>query len=133
MLDALADDVELELEQRRVLHAAAAADEYLAEHRLAGTRRWPERGIVHRHVAPAKHDLALLAHDSFEKFFARGALAGVARQEHQTGAVLANHGKLHAEAFALARKERVWNLHQDAGAVAGVFLAAAGAADVAGS
>ena len=81
VLDALADDVELELEQRRVLHAAAAANENLPEHRLTGARAGTERGIVHRHVAPAEHDLAFLAHDGFEKFFrtrraGRGRAAG---------------------------------------------------------
>ena len=53
------------------------------------------------------------------------AVLGVARQEHQAGAVLAGRRQRRRRDLA---QERVRHLDQDAGAVAGVDLAAAGAA-----
>ena len=55
-------------------------------------------------------------------------LLGVARQEDEPGAVLAGRRQGDAEPGALAAQEPVRHLEQDAGAVAGVRLAAAGAA-----
>ena len=53
---------------------------------------------------------------------------GVARQEHRAHAVLAFGRQRHAEAARFLAEKLVGNLDQDAGAVAGVDLAPAGAA-----
>jgi hypothetical protein len=58
----------------------------------------------------------------------RRAIGGVARQEYHAGAVMAGFGQRDAELAALATEEGVRHLDQDAGAVAGVLLATAGAA-----
>ena len=66
--------------------------------------------------------------DLLEDAAARRGLRGIARQEHEPGAVVAGGGEGDAEAAALAGEERVGHLDHDARAVARVRLAAAGAA-----
>ncbi len=55
-------------------------------------------------------------------------LLGVTRQEHEAAAVVLGRRQGDAQAGALTAEELVRHLDQDAGAVAGVRLAAAGAA-----
>ncbi len=86
----LADDVQLALEGVGHHHVGAAADEDLADHRLAvlHERRHRHR-TVDRHVAPAEHDLAFRAHRALEFLFAGQPRSVFARQEDHADAVLA--------------------------------------------
>ena len=84
--------------------------------------------IVGRHVAPADQALAFLVHDALEERLSLAAGRLLARQEHESRTVSAFGRQLHAETSGLGPEERVRHLNEDAGAVAGVDLAAAGAA-----
>src|SRR4029453_5759475 len=76
----------------------------------------------------AEDDLPFVANDGFETGDNRGTLRRVARQETQAGAVGAGFGQRDAKRSGDLAQEFVRHLDQDAGAVAGVDLAAAGAA-----
>ncbi len=69
--------------------------------------------------------LAFLGDEPFEELLGGGPGAGFARQEHEPDAVLALGGQREGQHLA---EEPVGDLQQDAGAVAGVGLAAARAA-----
>ena len=127
LLEELADHVELALEVRRVPHALAAGDEHLLEQRLHRAGGGAQGAVVGGDVAPAEQALALVGDDRVEKGADLVGLHGVAGQEHEAGAVLAGRREREADARALAAQEAVGHLQQDAGAVAGVRLAAAGA------
>jgi len=127
LLEELPDHVELPLEASVVTHGGPPADEDLLDHRLDRPRRIAEEMVVGRHVAPAEHELALFLDDRVQQDLHLLALLGIARQEHQAAPVLGGTGKGDLEASALPPQELVGHLQQDAGAVAGVRLAAAGA------
>ena len=101
-----------------------------ANDRLDAAAPVAERSVVGRHVAPAEHDLALLADDAPRSApISVGALRGVVRQEDQAGAVARpSAGSVMPSGAVTLRRNRSGHLDQDAGAVAGVDLAAAGAA-----
>src|SRR5581483_4580902 len=86
------------------------------------------RGGGDRHLAPAEEALALLVDHLLEGRDAEVLLEDVLRQEDEAGAVEALLRQVDAQASALAREELVRELHQDAGAVAGPRIAAAGSA-----
>ena len=139
VLDALADDVQLPFKSPPRLAVRVAGrgrvgvpgplgrprgDEDLAEHGLDGDRARADRAVVGRDIAPAEEHLAFFSDDPREDPLDGGAMLGLARQEHQAGAVVAGgrqRGRRHAA------QERVGHLNEDAGAVARVDLAAAGA------
>ena len=130
VLDALADHVELALERvlvRRVL--AARRRRPGGSPGIDSRATGPGALLVDRHVAPAEDRLALLA-DRPSRRCARTRSAGSPSrgQEHHADAVLAGGGQRDAERLRLAAEERVRDLDEDAGAVAGLRIAAAGAA-----
>ncbi len=124
----LAQDIEAALEFGLVLDLLAAADEHLLMHRLGRLDRFAERRVVGRHVAPAqqRHAFALdhLGVDVADH------LPPVAVARHEQGADRVFAGRRQAEAVLLGRRgeERVRDLDQDAGAVAGARIGADGAA-----
>ena len=79
-------------------------------------------------IAPAEHGETFFADDAFEDAFALQALVRFDGQKDHADAVLARRGKRKTEIGALAGEELVRNLNEDAGAVAGFGVAAAGAA-----
>jgi hypothetical protein len=122
--DHLAQDVELALELVLRLDRWTARDEHLHVERLGRLHRFPERGIVVRHLAPAEQDEALLRHllgidveDQLPPF-------RIVRHEHEAGRVVAGLGQCDAELAGLAPEEGMRGLHQDAGAVAGARVGA---------
>ena len=136
VLDALADHVQLPLERRIGLAASPIAasppraDEHLLEDRLgrdgatprargrrSGTSRQPSSRC------PSSATIRSISASTVR------ALARVARQEDEAGAVLRRPaaGRCRARAATL-RRNAIRHLDQDAGAVAGVRLAAARAA-----
>ena len=92
-----------------------------------GARAIAERRVVGRHVTPAEQPLTLLGDDALEERLDQLALGRVVRQEDQAGAVMRRRAAARSRA-ACDAEEHVRHLDQDAGAVAGVGLAAAGAA-----
>ena len=133
VLDAPADDVELPLEGQRIgpdclQHLRRRGDEDLPDDRFAERAVAPSEVLSTRHGPPAEEILALFAHDALEVRLAAPAVFRVGRQEDHADAVLAEGRQAEAEMFALLFEEAMGHLHEDAGAVAGVRLAAAGAA-----
>ena len=125
----LPDDVELPLEGHLV-EGRVPADEDLPDERLGGLGRLSQRGIVGRHRPPADERLALGLDDLLEALLDSAALDPVAGEEDQAGPVLAGLGKGDPGLLADLLEEGVGNLDEDAGAVAGVRLAAGRAAVV---
>ena len=116
--------------RERVADRRAVADEDLLDDRLgrdARTRRG-ERRRSGTSRQPSER-LAFLGDDARRTAAATPiARAGVARQEHEARAVAPGRRQVDAERRRDLAEEPVRHLDQDAGAVAGVRLAAAGAA-----
>ena len=128
MLGPLAHDVQGALEGGAILDFGTAREEGLADPRRRGPGGGSHGGKIHRHVAPAEERLALLTRDALEDDFALPRLAGIAGQEDEPGAVMARRGERETRLAAGALEELVRHLQQDSRPVAGVRLAAAGAA-----
>ena len=132
VLGALADDVQLALEPHRIggrdRGPGPFPDEQLFDDRRGRDGRRPEPAQVGRDRTPPEHVLPFFTHDLLEEAADPIALAGVLRQEHQAGAVAAFGGQREPERGGHLPEEPVGDLNQDARAVAGVGLAAAGAA-----
>src|SRR5262249_769033 len=111
-----------------VTDAMVAADENLPDDRLGLAGRLAERRVVRRHVAPAEERLPLVADDLVHHALDGLPLARVGGQKDGADAVAAGRRQRDAEALALLLDEGVRDLEEDARAVAGVLLAAAGAA-----
>ena len=126
----LADDVELALEVELPGQLGAGGDEQLPDAGLAGARRVPEIGLAGGHVAPAQDRLPLFGGDLLEPLLAGAAIGFVGGQEQHGDAVAAPLRQVHPLPGQLVPEEAVRYLGEDAGAVAGVDLAAAGAAVV---
>ncbi len=127
-VSALADHVQLALERELIRDRGIALDEHLAHERLARLRGVAEHRVVARNGAPAEHGLAFRLHDLLEALLDAPAQRRIARQEHDAAAVLAGLRQLDSRFLAGFAQEAVGHLHQHAGAVAAVFLGAAGAA-----
>ena len=126
----LPDDVELALEGEFVGQLRRAGDERLPHERLGGLGGVAQRGVLGRHGAPSEELAALGLHDLLETLLYLAADGGVARQEDQAGAVLADLGQGETERLADLGEKLVRELDEDAGTVAGIDLGAAGAAVV---
>ena len=124
---AFADDVELALE-RLLVHAVGATDEDLLDVGLGAARHAADGGAVGRDIAPAEHREALFAHDVLQDALAVQALVPFNREKGHAHAVFALRRQREAELAALPREKVVRDLDDDAGAVAGLRVASAGAA-----
>ena len=127
---ALAHDVEFALEGEFGGELGGAADEKLADVGLAGLGGFAEGGVVGGHGAPADEGEPLALDHLGDFLFDLAAMGGVARQEEVAGAVVAGVGQGEAGLLGGVHAEGVRHLEEDAGAVAGVGLAAGGAAMV---
>ena len=127
VVGALADHVQLALELRLVDGVRAAGDEHLADEGLARLGGLAEHGVVGRHRARAEVHLAFGLHGAGEGLLHLAALGRVARHEDQAAAVLARLGQLDMRLPGSVLEEEVRHLHEHAGAVASVGLAATGA------
>ncbi len=86
------------------------------------------RSAVHRNVAPAEEALAQFADHALEVLLLPRARIGILRKEDHARCVGAERRQLDPELLRLAAQEAIGELEQDAGAVAGFRVAAAGAA-----
>ncbi len=123
-LHAFADDVERPFEPRRVV-SGRRGDEDLLEGRRDGGGRPPDAVEPGRHHTPAQHRAPFLGGDGVDEAAQGGRGGGVVGQEDQPGAVVTGRRQVEGERRA---EERVWHLQEDAGAVAGARVGAAGAA-----
>jgi hypothetical protein len=123
-----ADDVQLALERQLIRDRRIATHEHLPHERLARLRGVAEHRVVARDGAPAEHGLAFGLHDLLEALFDASTQRRIARQEHDAAAIRARLRQLDARFLARFGEEPVRHLDQHAGAVAAVFLGAAGAA-----
>ncbi len=123
-LHAFADDVERPFEPLGVV-SGGRRDEDLFEGRSDGSGRPPDAVEPRRHHAPAQHRPPFLGGDGFDNAVQGGGGGGVVGQEDQPGAVVARWRQVEGERRA---EERVGHLQEDAGAVAGTGVGAAGAA-----
>ncbi len=127
---ALAHDVELALKGELAGELGGAADEDLADGGLAGFGGFAKVGVVGGDAAPAEELEALALHDGGDLLLDLAALGRVFREEDEAGAVVAGGGERDAGFLGDLGAEGVRDLDEDAGAVAGIGLAAGGAAVV---
>ena len=104
------------------------AEEHLPHERFGGQGRGAQGGVAGGYRAPAQHRLTFLRRDGSENSLAFGALGGVLREEHHANAIFPGRGQRHAGLPGGQLQKLVGGLDQDASAIAGVGLAAAGAA-----
>ena len=130
VVGALADHVQLALEVELGGCRGVAADEHLPHEGLAGTRGLAEHPVACLHRAPAEHLLAFRLHDLLEALLDQAPHGRIAGQEDDPAAVLARRRQREPRLAAHLLVEGVRHLDQDAGAVAGIGLGAAGAAVV---
>ena len=109
-------------------NARRAAHEELPDDGLPRAGQPADLRVVDGHVAPAEEALALGLDGLADDGLALGALAQVLRQEDHADAVLALLGQRDAQRVGVLPEEGVRDLELDAGAVAGVRVAALGAA-----
>ncbi len=134
VLHPLADDVELALEPPPRVRIARARpvvpppDEDLGDERLHRDGTLAHQAVVGRHVSPAQQHLPFFADDTREEIRDRLPQSWIARQKDRADAVLARRRQRDAEPSGFPAQKLVGHLHEDAGAVARVGLAAAGAA-----
>ena len=102
----------------------AGRDEHLTDHRLDRLDAEAEDGVVGRHLAPAEQDLSLGRDHGRERVGARLPSLAVARQEHHADGILAGRRQREAQPLAFGAEERVRQLDQNAGAVAGQRIGA---------
>ena len=125
LFEELPDHVELALEVGVIPHSRSAADEHLGDVRLDRERAGADEVVVGRNVPPAEEALALFVHDRVQERANAVPLLRVSRQEHEPAAVLLGRRQENPQAIALTPQELVRHLEQDAGAIAGIRLAAA--------
>ena len=129
-LEELADDEEAALEVVLGLDPGAAPDEDLVDGGLGQERGFAQHLVVGGDLAPAEEVLALTPDELAEEVHGEGAGVLIAVAEEHAHAVGAARGQVDAKLGALVVEELVGGLDEDAGAVAGVDLGAAGAAVV---
>lgn len=124
---ALADNVELPL-QFVLGNAKGAPNENLLYIRLRRAAHPADRVHVHRRVAPAQNLQIFFPRDPFQDALGLQPLPRLHGQKHHAHAVFAWRRQRKPEPAALARKELVRDLNQNARAVARLRIAAAGPA-----
>ena len=117
----LAHDHELALELV-LAERGGPADEHLAHDGLRGGGGGPQGLVVGGDLAPAQQLQAHLVEDAPQhQLHGRVAMPFLLEEAH-AHRVVAGAGQVDAQRGALAQQEGVWELHQDAGAIAGVGL-----------
>ena len=92
VFSALADDVELALQEIRV-HLVGPFDENLLNVRLGAARQAPNRVGIHRCVAPAQYCQAFVTHNLFQDGLTLHAFVRLNRKKNHSHAILARGRK----------------------------------------
>src|SRR6266852_988860 len=95
---------------------------------LRGSRHAADCGSVDRRIPPAQHGKSFLAHNSFQDSLALQALMIFYWQECHAHAVRTGQRQFETQLTALPHKELVWDLEENARAIAGFRIASAGPA-----
>src|SRR5260370_33294767 len=111
-----------------LIHATAPTDEDLLDVGLRVARDPADHVAVNGRVAPSQDGETFFLRNPLEDAGAQHALLGVHRKKYHSYAVFARRRQSESNTRAFAGKERVWNLNQDAGAVASFRIAATRAA-----
>src|SRR5262245_52651424 len=97
----------------------------MTKYRLDADGAWANRAVVGWHIAPADELLALFLDDPRDQVLNGLAVLGGLRQKHQADTVFASRRQ---RSWRDLTQKGVRQLDQNTGAIAGVDLAAAGAA-----
>jgi len=124
----LVDQVQLAVEGLFVGAVGGALEEQLPHLRLAVLGRLAQGRVIGRHVAPADGFHALFTKDFFKYVPGAVAFRCIGRGKDHADAVVCRFGQLHPQQCADLVQKLVRHLQEDAGAVAGIGLTAAGAA-----
>ncbi len=125
-LDHPPDHVQLAFELLLIGDLLRGLDEHLADHRRGQARGVADVALVDRHVAPPDRALALGLDRLLDQLLELGPTFRIARQIADADAVPSRPREL--DAGDRRAQERVRDLEQDAGAVAGVRIGTLGAA-----
>src|ERR1019366_10265725 len=106
----------------------ATAHKNLLDVGLRGSRHSANGGREGRRIPPAQHRQSLLANNALQNSFALQALVFLHRQERHAHAISAGQRQFETQLAALPHKELVWDLEENAGAIAGLGIASAGPA-----
>ena len=126
VLGAFADHVELAF-QLLFGHPPGPPHEDLLDIGLRGARHAANGRGIDGGVAPTEHGETLFTDDALQDAFALQADVRLHGKEGHAHAVLSRRRQRETELSALAGEELVGDLNQDAGAIAGAGIAAAGA------
>ena len=123
VLDSLANDVQLALEERAIAQCGVTArNEHMLEDGLRRAGARANHGVVRRHVAPPDQALPFLVDDRRDQILDATPVGLVMREEHEAGAVLAGVGERRRRTCA---QKCVGHLNENAGAVTRIRLASA--------
>src|SRR6266849_4992046 len=126
-LGALAHHVKLPLECVFIGERATPYKDLL-DVRLRTSRHAANGGSEARRIPPAEYRQSLLAHNALQNSFALQPLMFFHRQERHAYAIGAGQRQLEAQFATLPHKELMWDLQENAGAVARLGIASAGPA-----
>ncbi len=124
---ALADDEQLAL-QLVLRHALRPAYENLLDIRLRAARDAADGVRIDRRVAPSENRQSFFARDALDNAFDQQPVARLDGQKDHADAILARGRQRETELGALPREKSVRDLNENAGAVARLGIATAGAA-----
>src|SRR5438128_2143804 len=102
-------------------------DEYLFDVGLRCPRHATNRVRIHRHIAPSQDAEPFLAGNALQYSLADKALLRLHGKEDHSHTVFTDARQVESEFGAFALEESVRYLYQNAGAIAGLRIAAAGA------
>ncbi len=134
VFDLLANDIQRAFETlTRVRFALgrrppAVLDEQLLDDRFGHAGRRAKARVVARNHAPAEHGVPFSTHRLFDQLPQLFAGGPIDRQKYQAGAIVTCRRQCESSRGSRLAQEPIRHLNQDAGAVTGVGLAAAGAA-----
>src|SRR5690606_19393395 len=122
-----------QLPLQRVGHhdVGTAADEQLADDGGASAHGGRHGHVgVYGHIAPAEYDLPFVAHGAFKLLLTGQGRGGFPGQEHHGDAVVVGGRQVYALGGHVGTVQGIWNLDEDAGAIAHQFVCADSAAMV---
>src|SRR4029077_1248877 len=100
----------------------------LLDVRLRTSRHAANGGSEARRVPPPQYRQSFLAHDALQNSFALQPLMSLHRQERHAYAISPGQRQFEAQLATLPHKELMWDLEQNAGAIARLRIASAGSA-----
>src|SRR4029077_5794474 len=100
----------------------------LLDVRLRTSRHAANGGSEARRVPPPQYRQSFLAHDALQNSFALQPLMFLYRQKRHADAISPGQRQFEAQLATLPHKELMWDLEQNAGAIARLRIASAGSA-----